>query len=197
LELTLRLHKYLHDQGREYRIEFIAEPVCWTEVPVTLSVLHRQRRRWHRGLWETLWAYRSMIGFRYGVVGWVALPWHWLFELVAPILELGGLALVVLGAALGVVNIAYFWLFMSVAYVYGILVTLAAMAVEQMSFPKYRRWDDLGAAVLASIGENFGYRQLTAWWRAEGWWTSLRGRTLAWGTMTRQGFTSGEEGTDA
>ena len=42
-----------------------------------------------------------------------------------------------------------------------------------------------------------GYRQLTAWWRAEGWWSSLRGRTLAWGTMTRQGFTSGEEGTDA
>jgi cellulose synthase/poly-beta-1,6-N-acetylglucosamine synthase-like glycosyltransferase len=196
-ELTMRLHKYLHDQGRDYRIEFVTEPICWTEVPVTLSVLHRQRRRWHRGLWETLWAYRSMIGFRYGIVGLVALPWHWLFELVAPILELAGLALIVLGAALGVVNIAFFWLFMSVAYVYGILVTLAAMAIEQMSFPKYRRWGDLGAAVLATIGENIGYRQLTAWWRAEGWWSSLRGRTMAWGTMTRQGFTSGEDGTDA
>jgi hypothetical protein len=95
-----------------------------------------------------------------------------------------------------VVNLAFFWLFMSVAYGYGILVTLAAMALEEMSFPKYRRWRDLGAALLASIGENIGYRQLTAWWRAEGWWSSLRGRTLAWGTMTRQGFTSGEEGGD-
>ena len=197
-ELVMRLHKNLRDQGRDYRIVFVAEPICWTEVPVTIGVLHRQRRRWHRGLWETLWAYRTMSGRpRYGVVGLVALPWHWLFELLAPVFELGGLALIALGAALGVVNLAFFWLFMSVAYGYGILVTLAAMALEEMSFPKYRRWRDLGAALLASIGENMGYRQLTAWWRAEGWWSSLRGRTLAWGTMTRQGFTSGEEGTDA
>jgi cellulose synthase/poly-beta-1,6-N-acetylglucosamine synthase-like glycosyltransferase len=197
-ELVMRLHKRLRDQGRDYRIVFVAEPICWTEVPVTIGVLHRQRRRWHRGLWETLWAYRTMAGRpRYGVVGLVALPWHWLFELLAPVLELAGLVLIALGAALGVVNLAFFWLFMSVAYVYGILVTLAAMLLEEMGFPKYRRWRDLGAALLASIVENIGYRQLTAWWRAEGWWSSLRGRTLAWGTMTRQGFTSGEEGTDA
>ena len=197
-ELVMRLHKRLRDQGRDYRIVFVAEPICWTEVPVTVSVLHRQRRRWHRGLWETLWAYRTMAGRpRYGVIGLVALPWHWLFELMAPVLELAGLALIALGAALGVVNLAFFWLFMSVAYVYGILVTLAAMLLEEMGFPKYRRWRDLGAALLASIAENIGYRQLTAWWRAEGWWSSLRGRTLGWGTMTRQGFTSGEEGTDA
>ena len=197
-ELVMRLHKRLRDQGRDYRIVFVAEPICWTEVPVTVSVLHRQRRRWHRGLWETLWAYRTMTGRpRYGVIGLVALPWHWLFELMAPVLELAGLVLIALGAALGVVNLAFFWLFMSVAYVYGILVTLAAMLLEEMGFPKYRQWRDLGAALLASIAENIGYRQLTAWWRAEGWWSSLRGRKLAWGTMTRQGFTSGEEGTDA
>jgi cellulose synthase/poly-beta-1,6-N-acetylglucosamine synthase-like glycosyltransferase len=197
-ELVMRLHKRLRDQGREYRIVFVAEPICWTEVPVTVSVLHRQRRRWHRGLWETLWAYRTMPGRpRYGMVGLVALPWHWLFELLAPVLELAGLVLVALGAALGVANLAFFWLFMSVAYGYGILVTLAAMTLEEAGFPKYRRWRDLGAALLASVAENLGYRQMTAWWRAEGWWSSLRGRTLGWGTMTRQGFTSGQEGTDA
>jgi cellulose synthase/poly-beta-1,6-N-acetylglucosamine synthase-like glycosyltransferase len=195
-ELVMRLHKRMRDQGRDYRIEFVAEPVCWTEVPTTVSVLHRQRRRWHRGLWETLWSYRAMLG-RYGRVGLVALPWYWLFELLAPVLELAGLLLIGVGAALGMINMAYFWLFMAVAYGYAILVTLAALAIEEMSFPKYRRWRDLSVALLACVAENLGYRQATAWWRAEGWWSALRGHAQVWGTMTRQGFASGEGGPDA
>ncbi len=197
-ELVMRLHRRMREQGRDYRIEFLAEPVCWTEVPTTARVLRRQRRRWHRGLWEVLWAYRAALGrLRYGRVGLIALPWYWLFELLAPVLELAGLVLIGVGVALGVVNMAYFWLFMAVAYGYAILVTLAAMIIEEMSFPKYRRWRDLGAALLAVVVENLGYRQATAWWRAEGWWASLRGRRAVWGTMTRQGFASGKGGPDA
>jgi cellulose synthase/poly-beta-1,6-N-acetylglucosamine synthase-like glycosyltransferase len=196
-ELVMRLHKRLRDQGRDYRVEFVAEPVCWTEVPTTVKVLHRQRKRWHRGLWETLWAYRGVLGPRYGVIGLVALPWYWLFELLAPVLELTGLAVIGLGTALGVINLAVFWLFMAVAYGFGIVVTLAAMAIEELTFPKYRRWRDIGVALLACFAENLGYRQATAWWRAEGWWASLRGRTQVWGTMTRTGFASGQGGQDA
>ncbi len=42
--------------------------------------------------------------------------------------------------------------------------------------------------MLASVLENVGYRQATAWRRLEGWWASLRGKKQVWGTMTRQGF---------
>ena len=48
-----------------------------------------------------------------------------------------------------------------------------------------------GALLLASLRENLGARQATAWWRLEGWWASLRGREQVWGTMTRQGFDDG------
>jgi cellulose synthase/poly-beta-1,6-N-acetylglucosamine synthase-like glycosyltransferase len=197
-ELVMRLHKRLRDQGRDYRVEFVAEPICWTEVPTSIKVLRRQRQRWHRGLWETLWAYRGVLGRpRYGVVGLVALPWYWLFELLAPVLELAGLVLVGLGTALGVVNLAYFWLFMAVAYGFGLVVTLSAMTIEELSFPKYRRWRDLGVALLACVAESLGYRQATAWWRVQGWWASLRGRAQVWGTMTRTGFASGQGGQNA
>jgi cellulose synthase/poly-beta-1,6-N-acetylglucosamine synthase-like glycosyltransferase len=196
-ELVMRLHKHMRDARRDYRIEFVAEPVCWTEVPVTARVLRRQRRRWHRGLWETLWSYRAMLGRpRYGLIGLIALPWYWLFELLAPVLELAGLVLVSLGMAFGVVSLSYFGLFMAVAYGYAFAVTLAAMAIEEMSFPRYRRWRDLGIALVASLVENLGYRQATAWWRAEGWWSSLRGRVQVWGTMTRTGFSAGKDGED-
>jgi cellulose synthase/poly-beta-1,6-N-acetylglucosamine synthase-like glycosyltransferase len=188
-ELVMRIHRHMVDNGRDYRVEFVAEPVSWTEVPVTAKVLRSQRRRWHRGLWETLWKYRGMLfNPRYGRIGLVALPYYWAFELIAPLLELIGFVLVVLGFALGVVNTTYALLFMAVAYGYAILVTLVAMAIEELSFHKYPRWRDLGAIVMAAVLENLGYRQATAWWRLEGWWASLRGRKQVWGTMTRQGF---------
>ena len=106
--------------------------------------------------------------------------------------RLAGLVLVVLGLALGVVNLSYAYVFLAVAYGYAILVTLAAMTVEELSFHKYDRWRDLRSTLAASIWENVGYRQATAWWRLEGWWAGLTGRKQVWGTMTRQGFAGTE-----
>lgn len=188
-ELVMRIHKRLRDEGRDYRIEFVPEPVSWTEVPVTAKVLRNQRRRWHRGLWETLWAYRSMLFRpRYGRIGWLALPYYWLFELVAPLLELFGILIVPLALLLGVVNVPFAVLFLVLAYGYAVLVTLAAMVVDEWAFHKHDRWRAISQTIVASVLENIGYRQATVWWRLEGWWASLRGRKHVWGVMTRTGF---------
>lgn len=188
-EIVMRIHRYMIDNHRDYRVKFVAEPVSWTEVPIAAKVLRRQRKRWHRGLWETLWKHRGMLlNPRYGKVGLVAIPYYWVFELIAPLLELVGLALVMIGLALGVIDLTYALMFIAVAYGYAILVTLFAMAMEEFTFHKYSRWTDLGSLLVASVLENVGYRQATAWWRLEGWWASLRGKKQVWGTMTRQSF---------
>ncbi|NNM45748.1 glycosyltransferase family 2 protein [Knoellia koreensis] len=193
-ELVLRIHKKLHDEERDYRVGFVPEPVLWTEVPSTTAVLRRQRKRWHRGLWETLWAYRGMV-FRpkYGKVGMIALPYYWVFELFAPLLEFFGIIIVPLALLLGVVNLPYAALFLLVAYGLAILVTLSAMAAEEWSFHRHERWRDLGTTLVASLLENIGYRQMTVWWRLEGWWASLRRKEQVWGVMTRTGFESEPE----
>ncbi len=188
-ELCLRVHRMMRDRGRDYRIVFVPEPVCWTEVPSSRAVLHRQRSRWHRGLWETLWAYRGMLfRRRYGRVGWVGLPYYWLFELMAPLIEAAGLVLVPLGVLFGVVNVQYALVLLLVSYGYAIFVSLAAMCAEEWAFHRYDRWRDLGIAVAAAVFENLGYRQMTVLWRLEGWWASLRGKQQVWGVMTRSGF---------
>jgi cellulose synthase/poly-beta-1,6-N-acetylglucosamine synthase-like glycosyltransferase len=48
-ELVMRIHKHMRDEHRDYRVQFVPEPVSWTEVPSTFGVLRSQRRRWHRG----------------------------------------------------------------------------------------------------------------------------------------------------
>lgn len=190
-ELVMRIHKFMKDARREYRVVFVAEPVSWTEVPSTLAVLGRQRRRWHRGLWEVLWGYRTMtLNPRYGRVGMVALPYYWLFELFAPLIEVAGVILVPLGLALGVVDWRYALTLLLVTYVYGFFVTCAALLVEEISFHRYTRWRDLLRILGAAFAENVGYRQLTAVWRLQGWWAALRNKEAVWGTMTRTGFGS-------
>ena len=188
-ELVVRIHRTMREQGRPYRIRFVAEPVSWTEVPVTSKVLGRQRRRWSRGLAEILWRHRRMIGNpRYGRIGLVALPYYVLFEFLAPVIELLGVVAVVLGLCLGAVNLHFAALFLLAALGYALLLSLAALAVEELSFHRYQRWSDLASAAAAAVVENVGYRQLTAVWRVQGMWSALRGREQVWGQMERAGF---------
>jgi hypothetical protein len=125
---------------------------------------------------------------RYGRIGAVALPYYWVFELVAPLLELYGIIVVPLALLLDVINIPFALVFLALAYGYAIFVTLAAMVLEEWAFHRHERWRDLGTSLVASVLENIGYRQLTVWWRLEGWWASLRGKKQVWGVMTRTGF---------
>jgi cellulose synthase/poly-beta-1,6-N-acetylglucosamine synthase-like glycosyltransferase len=188
-ELVVRLHHYLRERGEDYRVIFVAEPVSWSEAPSSLRVLGRQRRRWHRGIAEILSKHRHMIlNPRYGRIGMLALPYYVLFELLAPFVELAALVLLPLGLAIDAVNVAFAWRFALVAYGYGLLVSLTALFIEEVSFHRYPRWADLLRGVVAAVAENFGYRQILAVWQVFGALSAWRGRTAVWGTMHRQGF---------
>ena len=89
------------------RIEFVPDPVCWTEAPESARVLSRQRRRWQRGLAETLWRHKAMFGRpRYGAMGLIALPYFVLFELVGPVIQTISFVVLPLAYLLGVEGLA-------------------------------------------------------------------------------------------
>ena len=48
---------------------------------------------------------------------------------------------------------------------------------------------DKAILVLYCILENFGFRQLTTWWRLKGTYDFMRGKG-GWGAMTRTGFST-------
>jgi cellulose synthase/poly-beta-1,6-N-acetylglucosamine synthase-like glycosyltransferase len=188
-ELVVRLHHYLRERGEDYRVIFVAEPVAWSEAPSSLRVLGRQRRRWHRGIAEILSKHRHMIlNPRYGRIGLLVLPYYVLFELLAPFVELAALVLLPLGLWIDAIDVAVAWRFAIVAYGYGLLVSLTALFIEEVSFHRYPRWTDLLRGVAAAIAENFGYRQILAVWQVVGAAGAWRGRKPVWGSMQRQGF---------
>ncbi|HSE72207.1 MAG TPA: glycosyltransferase family 2 protein, partial [Nocardioidaceae bacterium] len=199
-ELVVRLHRWLGDTGSDGRVVFVSEPVAWTEAPEDRAVLRKQRRRWHRGLTEILTRHRGMLlRPRYGVVGMVSMPWFVAFELLAPFLEIFGLAyFVVVMALLGVEQLGWshldlvdptvVWILLLTSLLYSAVLTLTALLVEEFSFRRYRGLRDLGIAVRAAAEENFGYRQLSAWWRVGGALEAWRRTRHDWGDMQRKGL---------
>jgi cellulose synthase/poly-beta-1,6-N-acetylglucosamine synthase-like glycosyltransferase len=187
MELVVRMHRYLRDRKQRYRIGFVPDPICWTEVPESLRVLRRQRTRWQRGLIDTLWRHRGMMGRpRYGMVGLVALPGFAVFEMLSPVIELSGYILLPLLLLLGHLDLSYATAFMVLAVLYSVLVSILAVLLEDITFRRYPRPRDMALLVGAAVLEHLGYRQLTVWWRVRAFWEFWRG-DLSWGAMERRG----------
>jgi cellulose synthase/poly-beta-1,6-N-acetylglucosamine synthase-like glycosyltransferase len=186
MELVVRLHRLHRLERRPYAIAFLPDPVCWTEAPESLRMLHSQRTRWQRGLHETLWLNRALIfNPRGGAPGWLALPYMIAFEWAAPFLETAGYVFMGAGFLSGFLAAEAFWIFMLLAVSAGMLVSMSGLFLEEMSLHMYQRPEELAALVAVALIESFGYRQLTMLWRLQGLWQSATGASARWGTMTR------------
>ncbi len=191
MELVVRMHRVLREQGRPYRIEFVWDAACYTEVPEDLDVLRRQRNRWHRGLIDSLMRHRVMLfNPRYGVIGLVVLPFFAVFELFGPVIELAGFGAVLVSGAGGYVDLPFMLLFLIVAVCLGMAVSLGAVLLEEMTYAALPSWRTLGRTVWIALLENLGYRQLSVLWRVRAFWDFYRGNQQ-WGAMVRKGFSGG------
>jgi cellulose synthase/poly-beta-1,6-N-acetylglucosamine synthase-like glycosyltransferase len=192
-ELVVRIHRLMRERGERYRVVHIPDPVCLTEVPETLAVLGRQRDRWQRGLLDTLWLHRKMLFHPgYGAVGLLAMPMLLLFELLGPFIELAGyvwFAVTVAGAA---VNRPFAVGFFLVAFVWGLMLSAQSLILESLDRPGVRPLrQQLQLLAMAAL-ENFGYRQLTLWFRMRGVWRFVMGEK-SWGEMKRRGLQRKEQ----
>ena len=188
LDLVVRMHRYLRQHKIKYEMPFIPDPVAWTEVPESFKILSRQRERWHRGLIAAMWQYKTMLfNPRYGRIGFFAMPFYAFGEMLAPVVELLGYLITLLGLAFGLVDVSFALLFVLVAWGYGMLLSIWAVVLEEVSFRRYRRFGDLFRLLLFAALENFGYRQLTVFWRLKAFANVWRGVHM-WGDMTRKGF---------
>jgi len=188
MELIIRLHRHCADNGIPYRIHFVPDPVAWTECPESMAVLACQRDRWQRGLFQSLMRHRVMLGnTRYGLAGMLAYPYFFFLEMLGPVIEALGYVAFAATVATGRGNLPYIVAFLMVAVVLGVALSVSAVALEELSFRRYPRARDLLHLFGLAVLENFGYRQLSSWWRLRGTISALRG-VGGWGQMTRKGF---------
>ena len=188
LDLVLRIHRYAAGTDREHRVEFVAEPIVWTEVPESIRTLSRQRRRWYRGLVESLVTHRDMIGSRrYGRIGTYAMPSYVFVEMLGPLIEGVGYLVVPAAVVFGVLNSEFFVLYFLLTTGIGVFLSWFSVLTVVGRFSRYEGGRQILTLLGAGVLENFGYRQwktVVAW---RGLVEYLRGNQ-SWGVMERSGF---------
>jgi cellulose synthase/poly-beta-1,6-N-acetylglucosamine synthase-like glycosyltransferase len=189
-DLVARLHKHLLEKRAAYRIHFVPDPMCWTEVPSDLRSLGRQRARWQKGLLDVLWLTRGMLFRpRYGRIGFFALPYLWLFEFAAPVIEILGIVTIILAVLLGVLSRSFFLQFLIFGYAFATVISIGSVLQEEITYKRYNDWQDVVRLVSYCFFEHFPYRQMHMFWRLQGIWQYFRADNV-WGPLKRKGLQS-------
>jgi cellulose synthase/poly-beta-1,6-N-acetylglucosamine synthase-like glycosyltransferase len=166
MEMIVRLHRHMRKKGKPYRIKFVSDPICWTEAPDNLTMLGRQRRRWHLGLIQSIYDNKEMIlNPRYGWIGMVVVPYYILFEILGPAVEVLGYVFIIISYAIGILSLHFLSLFLTLAIFYGVFLSTAGIFLEELTFRRYPKWGHLFTLLLYGVFENFGYRQVNSLWR--------------------------------
>jgi len=187
-ELVVRLHRRLLDRKDDYKIEFVPDPVCWTEAPSDWTSLGRQRSRWQKGLLDGLWRHKDLLfRRRYGRTGSCALPYLWIFELFAPLVETLGVLTILLAALLGVLNRDFFLQLLLFGYAFATAISIGSVLQEELTYRRYNDWPDVARLIAHCLLEHFPYRQLQMFFRLRGMWGYLTG-DKDWKPLRRQGF---------
>lgn len=192
MDMTLRFHRHHLSQKIPYRIVYEPSAVVWTEVPETARVLRRQRIRWHRGLMQAVRDH-GPIAFnpRYGILGMVTWSAMVLFEYLAPIIEFIGWLVIPAAWILGFLNAEAFGWLIAFAFGMGLLNSLIALLLDE-SYGYFDSPADTSRLLVMALIENFGFRQMTVWWRIR---ALMGGSSVkAWGNMERRGVVRPAEG---
>lgn len=193
MELVVNIHRLIKEKKENKRIEFVPDPVCWTEAPQTLGVLRNQRRRWHQGLFESLWKHKKMtLNPRYGMIGFLSFPYFWLVECLGPLVELGGYIYIVIAFFLGKIYYEVALMLLLLFVIYGVIFSIAAILFESWSMNTYPKKRELLRMILLAFTEIFWYRPLTLFWRCEGLLRFVL-RKSDWGNMKRVGIAEKEK----
>ena len=177
-------------QRAGWKVAFDPSARAFTEAPDTVAGLLKQRFRWSFGTLQCLWKHRrATFNPKYPVLGFVALPQIWLFQillsLAAPLVDLAllwSLATAVVDRLFHPVEwspdnlsrAALYW----AAFV---LVDLSACALG-MAMERRAPWRDL----LWAPVQRFGYRQLMYYVVVKSVFTAVRGPLVGWGKLERR-----------
>lgn len=161
MDLVVRLHKYCRENNIRYKIVFVPDPVCWTQVPSDISSLLKQRNRWHRGLVDSLWFSKDMFfNPSYGTIGLVGYPYFLFIETLGPLIEFLGYTGFILFFIFGLLSREFAILFFTVAFLWGMWINVGSILLDNFIYKRYKNLGEILKLCMFGLVEFFGYRQL-------------------------------------
>lgn len=166
MEIIVKMHSFYRKNKIPYRIVYVPDAICWTQVPESYKVLKRQRRRWHIGMGESLSNHWYMnLNPKYGTVGLIAYPYFLLFEYITPILEILGITTIIVSYIFDIINLRFLLLYLLVYIGYNMIVSMIAILLEKFLFGRQIPGRITLKLLFFSVLESFGYRQICSIFR--------------------------------
>jgi len=190
-ELVVRMRKYMHSLAKQkYKVAFIPDPLCWTEVPSKLKILKNQRNRWTRGSIDTVVKHKGMFfNPKFGKLGMISFPYWVLFEWLAPIVEIIGLIYFTTMIILGSVNYLVFFILLAFVFSFSLFYSSFAVFYETYNFSRYKGYKFLYKVILIALAEMIIYHPLNVYFALLGNYRFfIKGDKKGWGKMTRTAF---------
>lgn len=189
MEIVFKMRKYMHERKEPYTIEYMPDPLCWTEVPEDLKILVNQRDRWSRGNLETLYKHREMFfNPKYGILGMLSYPYWFFYEWLSPLLEFFGFLSVILFIYLGILNFEFFITITTTVYVFSVMFSFFAILWDVYSYNEYRKTKDILTLMLCAVIEPFVFHPIVVWAAIRGNYKKLFKVQSGWGSQVRKGF---------
>jgi cellulose synthase/poly-beta-1,6-N-acetylglucosamine synthase-like glycosyltransferase len=175
-----------HFHLRKMKLAMEPSVNVYTQVPERRITLRSQRKRWARGLLDTLWFSRALLNpWKHGRLSLLA-AWLWTFEVAEPFVQTAGLAIVTADAFTGYVHWRG-WLVMVAGMMAIISLSMLSVALRQRSYPRWAERDRTKLMAL-SLVEILPFKVLLSlWWRMVGALEYLTGDT-SWELLPRQTF---------
>lgn len=189
MDMLTRMIAYCCDFNRPYRVVQIPHNCCWTEGPSNIKMLYRQRTRWGRGLISLMWEHRRLLFNRkYKRLGLISMPYTFLFEFLAPIIETVGLGMTVYLAFTG--GISWFSFFVTFLAIYAFSYMLSTFVVfyDYILGSSYTSRMSYLKLLLAAAFEPIIYHPLIVISSLVGYFRYITRQKAVWVSMERTGM---------
>ncbi|MBQ7494341.1 MAG: glycosyltransferase family 2 protein [Bacteroidaceae bacterium] len=190
VDMLLRMVTYMKNNGLDFRVAQVPKVCCWTEGPSTIKSLYRQRTRWARGLFEIVSHHRKLFfNPHYGPIGAFTLPYIFLFEFIAPVLEFGGFLFMIWLILIGGVNWDTAFIIFGMIYIFSVLMAFFLLLFDYTTeaVPWHNRTKSYGQLLLMAVLEPFIYHPFITYCSNVGYFRFLRNTTAVWTPIQRRG----------
>lgn len=188
MDMLLRMVIHMRNLNKPYKVVYVPVTTCWTEGPPSLSVLMKQRTRWGRGLMQFFIVHRAVLFNRqYGRVGLLMMPYVFIYEFLAPVVELIGIIATLLFMLSGKLNYETAVTLLLLVVLFFMLVSAIAVVYDLLINKLYKHFGEYFKLFLCAPFEIIIYHPLITFFNIKGYIDFLSKQSFKWGTMTRQG----------
>ena len=186
MELVVKLHEYCVTNNKPYAIKYATDAICWTQMPERFKDLRKQRKRWHLGLFQSMWKHRAMLANpKFGPVSFISYFYFLIYELLSPFIEIFGVITMVLAFIVDLINVPFMILFFFIYALYNCVLTLTAFFARIHTIDLKITLADVMKAILLCFFEVSVLRFIMAFVRATAF-VGYKKKKLNWGRIERQ-----------